>query len=82
MTEKNIINLPVVTFDYPNSATNRMTQRFVATTLMDSNYIMGYELQNLDIDQAICSGYKFKKYSLDRIANNGVVMIGYEPKIS
>ena len=36
--------VPVVTFEYPDSNTNHMKVRFVRVIQADSDYIRGYEL--------------------------------------
>lgn len=71
-------NLPVVIFDYPDSVTRQMRQRFVSLTFMDYKYVMGYE-KNFTITDDNCfkENHVFKKYRRDRISTNGVVLVRF-----
>ena len=68
----NIAELPFVTFEYPDSNTNRMRPRFVAVTSMDRVYVKGYETQSYTARNPEDTEWKFKKYRVDRIVTNGV----------
>lgn len=62
---------PVVEFEYPESESNRMKVRYVRVLEANSDYIKGYELENaLSTKEG-----KFKQYSRNRIARNGVALV-------
>lgn len=76
-----IQKLPLVSFSYPDRNTHKMRNRLVAVTLMNETYITGYELQfTSDEEEPISTGVKFKKYRLDKISRNDVVLLEYNPK--
>jgi hypothetical protein len=64
---------PVVEFDYPDSSTNQMKPRFVRVTEANADYIKGYELDNA---HSVKEG-KFKAFSRNRIARNGVTLVTF-----
>lgn len=64
---------PVVEFEYPDSETNRMKVRYVRVLEANSDYIQGYELENPFSSKE----GKYKKYSRNRIARNGVALVAF-----
>lgn len=64
---------PVVEFEYPDSTTNHMRNRFVRVVEANSDYVKGYELENpFSVKQGT-----FKQYSRNRIARNGVSLVTF-----
>jgi hypothetical protein len=64
---------PVVEFEYPDSETNQMKVRFVRVMEANADYIKGYELENA----YSAKDGKFKSYSRNRIARNGVALVTF-----
>lgn len=67
------ITMPVVMFEYPDSTTNHMKQRFVRVVEANSDYIKGFELENAFSTK----DGKYKQYSRNRIAQYGVSLISF-----
>ena len=62
-------DLPLVAFEYPDSETDVLAERKVRVTEVNSGYVNGYEVFR---GYALPQPYKFKKYSLTRIAKGSV----------
>lgn len=62
-------NLPLVVFEYPDSETDVLAERKVRVTEVNSGYVNGYEVYR---GYALPQPFKFKKYSLTRIAKGTV----------
>lgn len=65
--------LPLVEFDYPDSSSNQMKPRFLRVTEANVKYIKGYEIPDVE---SKFEG-KFKQFSKNRIARNGVSLIRF-----
>jgi len=68
-----VVRQPVVRFDYPDSQTDKMRERFVRIAEASADYLKGEELDSPD------SKIKgtFKAYLRNRIAKNGVSLITF-----
>ena len=67
--------LPLTTFEYPDSETDYLRQRFVRVTSMDHRHLKGYEFLTdspSDSDEG-----KFKSYLLAKIVKNGVALVEF-----
>ena len=65
--------LPVVSFEYPDSKTNKMRQRYLRVEEANGDYIKGYEL---DSPLSKING-QFKTFSRTRMVQNGVALISF-----
>jgi hypothetical protein len=70
---KSSTQLPIVEFDYPDSTTNHMKTRYVRVIEANADYIKGNELGD---PNSTLPG-KFKQYSKNRIARNGVHLVSF-----
>jgi len=69
--------LPLVSFEYPNSDTDYLNERFVRVVSMDQTHVKGYEYTTphpSDTDPG-----KFKSYLLAKIVSNGVHLVHFAP---
>lgn len=64
---------PIVYFEYPDSDSTKMRDRYVKVVEADSDYIKGYEL---DTPGSKKDG-QFKTYSRTRMTRHGVSLISY-----
>jgi hypothetical protein len=67
--------LPLVTFQYPNSETDYLSIRYVRVVSMDRTHVKGYEFTTpkpSNVDEG-----KFKSYLLAKIVENGVSLIEF-----
>jgi len=67
--------LPLVTFEYPDSETDYLRNRFVRVVSMDRTHVKGYEFTTVnpsDTDEG-----KFKSYLLAKIVENGVALLEF-----
>lgn len=62
-------NLPLVKFEYPDSNTDVLVERKVRVVEANDGYVNGYEVYR---GFATAQPFKFKKYSLTRIAKGTV----------
>lgn len=67
--------LPVVYFEYPDSASNLLRPRHVQVTKMNELFIEGYELAHPKATDN--SPKKFKRFNLSRIVKNGVSLVHF-----
>lgn len=65
-----VARFPVVRFDYPDSLTNKMRERFVRVAEATPDYVKGEEI---DSPNSNLKG-TFKSYLRNRIAQNGVAL--------
>ena len=65
--------LPVVAFEYPDSGTNKMRQRYVRVHEANADYIKGPEL---DAPGSQKDG-QFKTFCRTRIVQNGVALVSF-----
>lgn len=65
-----VARFPVVRFDYPDSESNKMRERFVRVAEATPDYVKGEEI---DSPNSILKG-PFKAYLRNRIAHNGVAL--------
>jgi len=65
--------LPVVAFEYPDSGTSKMRQRYVRVAEATADYIKGNELDDPD---SKLDG-QFKSFSRTRIVKNGVALVRF-----
>ena len=72
-SQPNATRLPVVRFDYPDSVTNKMRERFVKVAEATPDYIKGEEL---DTPDSRIKG-PFKAYLRNRIAKYGVALVQF-----
>jgi hypothetical protein len=68
-----IKRLPVVAFEYPDSGTSKMRQRYVRVAEATADYIKGNEL---DDPNSKLDG-QFKSFSRTRIVKNGVALVRF-----
>jgi hypothetical protein len=74
MSDKPVVQLPVVSFEYPDSTNNdHLKIRYVRVVEANSDYVKGYELEN---PRSQKDG-KFKQFSTNRIVHNGVSLISF-----
>jgi hypothetical protein len=67
--------LPLVTFEYPDSETDYLRTRYVRVVSMDRTHVKGYEFTTgtpSDTDEG-----KFKSYLLAKIVENGVALVEF-----
>lgn len=67
--------LPLVTFEYPDSETDYLRRRFLRVVSMDHRHLKGYEFTTdnpSDTDEG-----KFKTYLLAKIVENGVALVEF-----
>lgn len=67
--------LPLVTFEYPDSETDYLRTRYLRVTSMDNRHLRGYEFLTdspSDTDEG-----KFKTYLLAKIVCNGVALVEF-----
>ena len=67
--------LPLVTFEYPDSSSDYLKTRFVRVVSMDRTHVKGYEFTTVkpsDTDEG-----KFKSYLLAKIVENGVALLEF-----
>ena len=71
----NVFNpsLPVVEFEYPDSATGKMKLRYLRVVEADADYVKGYELD----DPASKKDGQFKTFSRTRLCRNGVSLLTF-----
>lgn len=63
--------LPVVAFDYPEHGNGENTPRYVRVTEMDNTHLRGFEIEDeFDEDPGV-----YKTYSLDKVGNDGVLLL-------
>ena len=67
------VRFPVVAFEYPDSGTNKMRQRYVRVVEANDDYIKGNEL---DTPGSQIVG-QFKTFSRTRIVKNGVALVTF-----
>lgn len=67
--------LPLVTFEYPDSETDYLRVRFVRVVSMGRTHVKGYEFTT-EIPSVTDEG-KFKTYLLAKIATDGVALIEF-----
>jgi hypothetical protein len=65
-------NLPLVTFEYPNSRTDYLKRRFVRVQSLEANYLKGYEFDTLN-PGATDEG-TFKTYLTAKIPAHGIAL--------
>jgi hypothetical protein len=68
-------NLPLVTFEYPDSETDYLKPRFVRVKEMDQVYVRGYEFTTPH--PANTDNGKFKTYLLAKIVKRGVALLEF-----
>lgn len=71
MKTKTNVNVPRVEFEYPDSETGLLKVRHVRVTVLDSNYLSGFELPN---PHATVELGKFKRFKLSKITRDGIVL--------
>ena len=76
MSIQNNVKVPVVKFEYPDSETRHMKVRYVRVTEANEDYIKGYELDT-STGYYGSAGGKFKQYSRNRIASDGVALLEF-----
>lgn len=64
---------PVVFFEYPDSGTNKMRQRYLKVVEANADYIKGYELD----DPTSKKEGMFKTFSKTRIVKNGISLVSF-----
>ena len=64
---------PVVAFEYPDSGTSKMRQRYLKVVEASADYIKGYEL---DAPGSKKEG-QFKTFCRTRIVQNGVALVSF-----
>ena len=68
-------NLPLVTFEYPDSETDYLKTRYVRVTYMDGSHVKGYEF--ITPNPSDSDAGKFKTYLLSKIVHNGVHLLKF-----
>jgi len=69
--------LPLVTFEYPDSETDYLRNRYVRVVSMDAYHVKGYEF-DCQSPSSTDAG-KFKTYLLAKIVNKGVHLLSFSP---
>lgn len=72
--------LPLVTFEYPDSETDYLRPRYVRVVSKDSSHVKGYEFST--VFPAATDRGTFKSYLTAKIATNGVHLIQYTPSVA
>ena len=67
--------LPLVTFEYPDSETDYLRTRFVRVVSIDRTHVKGYEF--ITEKPSVTDEGKFKSYLLAKIVTNGVALIEF-----
>jgi len=68
-------NLPLVEFEYPDSETDYLKQRFVRVESMDSSHLKGHEFVTKNPSDA--DNGKFKSYLLSKVVRGGIHLIQF-----
>lgn len=68
-------DLPLVTFEYPDSETDYLKPRFVRVESMDRTHVKGYEFTTANPSTA--DEGKFKTYLLAKIVKRGVALLEF-----
>ena len=67
--------LPLVTFEYPDSETDYLRTRFVRVVSMDRTHVKGYEFTTENPSNT--DEGKFKSYLLAKIVDKGIALMEF-----